>query len=754
MSEIASRPPAPITVSPLQRLAGDFAGGLSAAVVGLPTAISCGLLAFGPLGSEYVSVGVAAGLYAGIFVTVVAAVFGGSRFQISGPRSSLAIALGALAGGLMANPVVAGEGPTKAATVMTLVLLCGFLAGVIQILLGALRLGTLVKFIPHSVIAGLMNGFAIIIIIQQLPIFLGVPASVGFSGIAIGKATVEFSAVMVGVVAIGAMIAANRLLKHTFGSLVGLLVGTATYHIILPAGASATFAGGVIGDIPTHLPTPGSFMDMLSLLASPAAMGGTIPALLGSAVTIALLGSVLSLLSAVHADAISRTCHLSNRELIGQGLANMASAAFGGLPGSGSAARVTVNFAAGGRTRVASIVHGLFFLLAVTAFGPFVGHIPVVTVAALLLVFAVQMFDMTTMRLIGKACRPASAGIGREAATDLAVVLIVTGTTVFVGFVTATGVGLVVASLLFAARLSRTVIRGRLQGDHVRSKTVRSHAAAEFLDRHGQAIVVFELQGAIFFGSADQLARTIRESLQGVDAVILDLRLATDLDSTGLTILRQLDELILAQGKMLLIAGLSPDRPLSDTIQNLAGNDPVFGNRTYPDADAALTAAEDRLLAARADVREQTERLELSEIDALQGMAEDQLRYLAQLMVPKTFVAGECIVAQGERGEAMYFLSTGTVSIRLQIANSIRTTRLVSFKPGVVFGEMALLSDKPRSASVFADEASTCYVLSRAAFDSLRTGRPDILAALILNISRELANRLRVTSEQISHLEK
>lgn len=738
-----------VPASPWRRIVGDVSGGVSAGIVALPTAISCGLLAFAPLGPAHVSAGVAAGIYTGVFVTVIAAFCGGSRFQISGPRSSLAVVLGAMAATLMATPDLVPDGAAKGPVVFALVVLTAFLAGAFQILLGLLRLGTLVKFVPHAVVAGLMNGFAIVILLQQTPIFFGLPHGMRLDALA----GIGFEAAAVGAVTMIVMVGTDRFIPAIPGPLLGLIAGAATYHVMLGGGDAAVFAGGVIGRIPPYPSLPDGIGDAFRALVSPAGVKLALPAIVGSAATLALLASVLSLLSAVHADTIGRTQHRSNRELIGQGVANMASAAFGGLPGAGSAARTSISYLAGGRTRLASVAHGVLFLLAATALGPLIGNIPMATVAGLLLVFAVRMVDRDTLGMIAKVWRAGMSGADRETLTELAVILIVTAMTVFVGFVVAAGIGLVIASLLFAERMGRGVVRSIRRGDEIRSRTVRSHHAEDLLEAHGRRIVVLEAQGAIFFGSADQLARTLRECAAGAEIVILDFRLVSDLDGTGLKILRQLDDAIVDDGKVLLAAFLSPDRLVWGIIDALGGKDTIFQGRRYPDADSALAAAEDMLI-ARLERAEKQGSLPLAGLDAFQAMAPDQLRHIEAKMTRVEFPAGTRIVEQGAPGDAMYFLVSGAASVRIRVEGANRTTRLITYLPGVVFGEMAVLSGEPRSATVTADVDSACWVLTRAAFDSLRVEYPDVLAALLLSVSRELSNRLRAASKQIGYLEK
>ena len=717
---------------------GDVKGGLSAAIVALPTGISCGLLAFAPLGPEFIAQGVMAGLYAGVFATVVASLFGGTPFQISGPRSSLAVLLAAFLAHLMQSPDLPHDPLLRANTVFTLAFLTVMAAGVFQVLLGLLRLGDLVKYIPISVVAGLMNGFAIIIVINQAPVFLGVSGESGTANLTVGAVTV---AVMLGT---------QRFVKALPAALVGIVAGTLAYHLIgEAAGAAAT-----IGALPTRIPFPTQVADVFALFAGSVDLLPLLPDLLGAAFTLALLGSVMSLLSAVAGDGISDTRHRSNRELVGQGLGNLVSACFGGLAGGGSVTRVVTNYRSGGRTRRASLVHGLFFLAAVTVVGPAIGMIPVAAIAGVLLVFAVRMIDRRTIRLIGDLLSSRRTSPVGETLADLSVVVLVTVITVAVDFVVATGVGLVVASLRFSARTGRTVVLARYQGDRMRSKTARSREASAILDEEGKSTVVFEAQGPIFFGSADRLRSEIEGSLEESRFVVLDVRRVTEIDQTGIEVLRQIERTLTSRGKAFFLSNLSEDRALWKSIARLLGETAFAAEIVFADNDSALTEAENRILEERVGTVEARRELDLADMDVLRGMEPDELRHLEGILARQTYDPGARIVVAGERADALFFLASGTVSVKVRVPGSGRAARVAGFNPGVVFGEMVLSDEGRRTADVYADCDVVCYVLDRQDLMRLSAERADIVFTLLLNVSRELAARLRISNAQIAELEK
>ena len=734
-------------------LAGDFRGGITVAVVALPTGLSCGLLAFAPLGPEYASLGLVAGLLTGVFATVVASLRGATPYQITGPRSALAVLLAAVLAGLLQSPHLPAEPEARAAMAIALIFLCVLMAGAFQILLGVLRLGILIKYIPATVVAGLMNGFAIIIFFSQVPVFLGV--SNPMAALA-GGAGIEPMAAGIGLCTVVVMVVSSRIVPFVPGALVAITVGALLYHVAAPLIETGEAGQGLrmIGEIPVGMPDSARFMDFPALISEGGNLLALLPELVGAALTLALLGSITSLLGALAADSISGTRHDSNRELIAQGLGNMASALFGGLGASGSVLRATVNYEAGGRTRMASVFHALFFLLVVTVLGPLMGRIPTAVIAAVLLVFAFQMVDRRSLRLLIRLASKGRAAAGQDAPVNLFIVVLVTVTTVTADFVTAAGVGLVTASLLFAAKMGRSVIRANLRGSTIRSKTARSRRAVEALNAKGSAISYIEAQGPIFFGSADRLRTEIEDSLADAEFILLDLKRVTDLDDTGLRILRQLDRSITAAGKVFLLSGLSEDRPLWEFVRPWLEKDPAMESRLFPDTDGALTEAEDRLLGDLFQGEKIVAERPLTEMDSLRHMSSEQIAHLEMFLERRTYRAEERILAKGEEADALFFLAAGTVSVRVPVTEGRRMARLAGFRPGVIFGEMAVVEDDVRSADVHADRDAVCYVLSRANFNTLTHQRSDIVVHLLLNMARALATRLRITSNQIAEAEK
>ena len=391
-------------------LRGDLFGGITAAVVGLPVALAFGVAS---------GLGAIAGMYGAIAVGFFAAVFGGTRSQISGPTGPMAIAMA----------VVVANHATNLAEAFAIVIM----AGLIQILLGVLRIGRFVAYTPYSVISGFMSGVGIIIILLQSLPFLGSPVvSGGPVGTilawpdAIRNLNLSAFAIAAVTLAVG-VLWPSRLAKYLPPTLAALASGTLLGVLWLTQTP-------VIGDVPTGLPElrmPGFSPDFLLHAVQPALI-------------IALLGSIDSLLTSLIADSMTRTRHDPNRELIGQGIGNTIAGFIGGLPGAGATMGTVVNLRAGGRTQISGVLRAAILLALVLGLGKYVEAIPHAALAGILIKVG---WDIIDWRFLSRVHRVQKA--------HLIVLLITLGLTVFLDLVTAVAIGLIAAGMASARQLER-----------------------------------------------------------------------------------------------------------------------------------------------------------------------------------------------------------------------------------------------------------------------------------------------------------
>ena len=484
---------------------GDLLGGVTAAIVALPLALAFAVAS---------GVEPKAGLYTAIVAGIVAAVCGGSKVQITGPTGAMAVIL---------VGIVGKYGIEK-------VWIAGAIAGMIQVALGLAKLGQLVKFIPYPVTAGFTNGIAVIIFCGQLNNFFGLklPRSDHFlSGLwsTVGNWNlINWESVAIASIVIVTKLFWARVTRIIPGSLVGLIVATALtsyFHLNI----------ATIGEIPRSLPMPHGISGWQDW--------GLLRELINPALALAALGSIESLLSAVVADGMTVSDkHNSDRELIGQGLANMIVPFFGGIPATGAIARTAVNVRSGGKTRLSGVIHGVSLSLIMLTLAPLASQIPLAALAGILMVTSVRMIEWEAVKLLIKADH-----------ADLSVMLLTWFITIGFDLILAVEVGLIAAGALFIKRMSDMDLA------KIPSAEVFPPGLPLELSR---AIAVYRVDGPLFFGAAERFVTFLREEPK-VKYLILRMRFVPNMDTTGLVALEDIYQDLNRRGCRLLLSGLQTE---------------------------------------------------------------------------------------------------------------------------------------------------------------------------------------------------
>lgn len=519
---------------------GDLIAGITVAIVALPLALGFGVAS--GLGAE-------AGIVTAIVAGVIAGVFGGSDVQVSGPTGAMTVVL---------VPVVAQIGPGGVAIV-------ALLAGLLLIVAGAARLGRYAGILPWPVVEGFTLGIALLIFLQQVPSALGVPKPDGentavVAARALSEVTTQAWATLALVALVAAtMITLPRLQRAIPASLVAVAAAT-----LLAEGASMDVTR--IGSIPSGLPLP----------ALPDVALGDLPSLLSSVVAVAALAGIESLLSAKVADGMADgEPHDPDRELVGQGIANVAVSFFGGMPATGAIARTAVNVRAGARTRTATIVHGLVLIAAVGVLAPLLERVPLAALAGVLMITAVRMVEFGTVTRVVRSTR-----------SDALLLLTTAAATVAFDLVVAVGVGVALASLLALRAVAANTTFDREPLPVTSEIGVDVTLEHELLEQH---IVAYRLDGALFFGAAQRFLLELTE-VADVEVVILRLGRLRVLDSTGAQALTDLVRHLEHRGITVLLASIRPQHQLLlervGTIDTLA-----HANHTFPTFDEAVTYA-------------------------------------------------------------------------------------------------------------------------------------------------------------------
>ncbi|HZE08729.1 MAG TPA: sulfate permease [Gemmatimonadaceae bacterium] len=501
------------------------------------------------------------GLYTAIIAGFLISALGGSRVQIGGPTGAFVV----IVYGVVQRYGIDGL------TVATL------MAGVILVVLGVARLGAAIKFIPHPVIVGFTSGIAIIIFSSQVKDFLGlhvsnVPADFIPKWRVIGThlGSADITTIEMSVLALAIMAVWPKVSRRIPGPFVALILTTALARFLhLPIETIGSRFGSISASFP-HPTVPHVSINQLAGLVAPA-------------FTIALLAAVESLLSAVVADGMIGGRHRSNMELVAQGIANIASPLFGGMPATGAIARTATNVKNGGRTPVAGVVHALTLLLITVFFGRWAGLIPLATLAAILVVVSYHMSEWRTFR--GELTAPKS---------DVVVLLTTFGLTVLVDLTVAIEVGMVLAAFLFMRRMAEVTNISIVTRELDDTESEDDDDPNAVRDRSvPKGVEVFEINGPFFFGAAEQFKDTISQIANKPKVLIIRMRDVPAIDATGLHALHELARRCKKDGTLLLLSDVH-SQPMfalvrSDMLEEM-GEENLFGN-----IDDALNRARDHL---------------------------------------------------------------------------------------------------------------------------------------------------------------
>ncbi|MBI2605821.1 MAG: SLC26A/SulP transporter family protein, partial [Deltaproteobacteria bacterium] len=725
----------------IRLVSGDFFGGLAAMLVALPSAIAFGLVVYAPLGSELAPRGALTGILGAIAIGIVTSSFNGTPRLISAPCAPAAAVLATLVTTMLAVPAGMSAPLLPAQAVPAALIFVTLLSGLLQFAFGAAGGGKFIKYIPYPVVAGYLSGVGVLIIVGQLPKFLGLATkTVTLASLASSNPV----AVSTGAVSILVMIVAPRLTRKIPAPIFAIAAGAITYLIWSLSRPELLLLQGnplLIGPLPGGTGTEGvsivgNFFHGLSEISNMSI--AALRALIAAAATLAVLLSIDTLKTCVVVDALTRSRHDSNRELIGQGLGNAAAALAGGMPGAGTMGATLVNVSGGGQTRASGFLAGFFSLATFLVLGNLIAWVPFSALAGILLVVGFRMIDRHSFQLLRR----------RSTVFDFVVILAVVLTAVFQSLIAASGVGIALAILLFLREQIRgSVVRRKLFGSHVFSKKKRLPSEIETLEKYGGGTVVFQLQGALFFGTADQLYTELEPHLKLCRHVILDMKRVQSVDFTAAHRLEQIGDRISEREGYLVFSDLPASLPtgqnLKDYFDAVGLIRPRRNVKTFMALDDALEWAEDEILkqeSHRATAEE--ERLSLGEIELFSGISGTMLEALKQAVEIRSQKPKERIFSQGERGDELFLIRKGLVRILLPLEHD-KNLHLATFGQGDFFGDMSFLDNASRSADAVTETDADLYVISRKKFDALTLQYPDLGKAVFFRLAHCLAVRLR-----------
>ncbi|TAN54494.1 MAG: cyclic nucleotide-binding domain-containing protein [Betaproteobacteria bacterium] len=720
---------------------GEFWGGLGAMLVAVPSSIAFGVAVFAPLGDAYAAQGALAGILGATVLGLIAPALGGTPRLISAPCAPAAAVLSALALEAAARGVPAGS------VLLQLTLVC-LAAGALQLAFGLAGIGRLIRYMPYPVVSGYLTGVGLIIILSQVPKFLGAPSGVPLADALAAPSLWHGIAIAVGAATLTVMLLAPRLTQLVPAAILGLGAGIIAYlgfAIADPALRVLAQNPLLVGELDV---TPGRFLAALAERWQ--GFGGLdaddLVQILVPGATLAILLSIDTLKTCVVLDALTRSRHDSNRELFGQGVANLAAAAAGGMPGAGTMGATLVNLTSGGQTRASALIEGALVLVVLLALSPMVGGLPIAALAGILILVGARMIDWRSFAFLRN----------RSTVLDFAVIAAVVVVAVGYSLVVAAAVGVALAILLFIReQIGSSVVHRRSSGGELFSKQVRLPDEMKRLQARGGETAILELQGSLFFGTADRLYNALEPELKTRRFIILDLQRVQSVDITAAHLLEQIEDRLAERQGSLLFSDLPRNLPSGRDIQRYFGEVGLArsGRRAlvFDELDGALEWVEDRILEEEHVLRAEEKPLELSEMDLFAGRKPDTLAALQACLEQRACKAGERIFGVGDAGDELYLIRRGSVRIVLPLGGG-EAHHLATFGRGDFFGEMAFLDRDPRSADAIAFSDTDLYALSRVRFDAVAAEHRRLAAQLLGGLARVLAIRLRYANAELRAL--
>ncbi|ACV36981.1 SulP family inorganic anion transporter [Accumulibacter sp.] len=722
------------------KLVGDFWGGLAAMLVALPSAIAFGVTIYASIGPVYAALGAMAGILGATALGLVTPALGGTNRLITAPCAPAAALLSAFAIELVERGV-------EPAFIVLMLSAVGVICGMMQLLLGFMGIGSLIKYIPFPVVSGYLTGVGLIIIGSQIPKFLGDPGGHSWWRVLIAPEWWQWQSAVIGSVTILVMLGAPLITRIVPAAILGLLSGVLTYFALAYGVDEKLLV--IEGNKLIIGPLGGTASSLLEAVTSRWREIGElklsqIAGLFGTALILALLLSIDTLKTAVVLDTMTRSRHDSNRELVAQGLGNVASACAGGMPGAGQMGATLVNLASGGQTRVSGVFEGVLSLIAFLLLGTFIAWIPVAALAGILIVVGVRMIDRHSLRLLESPWT----------LSDFIVIVTVVAVAVGYSLIAASGVGIALAMFLFIReQLGSTVIRGTTDGGNRFSKRVRLPRDMDLLEKKGAQTAILELQGSLFFGTKDQLYTALEPELGKRKYIVLDMRRVQSVDVTAVHLLSQIRDSLIERDAVLVFSGVSRTLPngrnIGEFFDQMALTKMTNSVKVFPELDDALEWIEDQTLRESSVEPSEVASLQLKDFELFSDHKDETLADLEASMERRSLLKDEKVYSFGDPGNELYLILKGAVRITLPSAGPAAAHHALTYGRGDFFGGMAFLSEMTRLNDATALEDTELYVLPREQFERLKEEHKRLACHLVEALAKVLAMRLRYSDKEL-----
>jgi len=729
----------PVTIADRHRAPWprEILGGATGSVVMLAVVMTLGMLSCAPLGRAAVTLGVTASFVTATVGGVLVALLARSPMPAAGPSSATALIFASLVAQLARDPQVVSGGSAGVATVLVTMSVTVVLMGVLQLAMAGAGFGRLAQFVPQPVLAGFMNGVAVLIVISQIPTLLGLTDIAQLANLDADRSALQPATLVIGLLTAACTWLVAWRWPRSKSQLIGLAFGL-TLYATLRWQQPGLALGTLVGPLPETLPRP----DLPLRLLAPGqidfiwhhAVAVTI-----TAVVLALIGSLETALNSLAVDQTLQEQHDPSRELIALGWANIAIGVFGGLPAVSLRARAMATLLAGGIGRRAALAGAICFGLMYALLGPALALLPTTVLAGIMLTVAVGLADNWTRQLVRQW---RSGERSSDAWQSLAIVALVCGITIWKGFAIGVAAGVGVALLVFVRSMNRSLLRSRHTAVAEPSRRVYPEPQEQVLQSARARILVLELEGALFFGSADRLAREADRLGDGVRFLVLDLQGVSTIDETGAMLLQQLSVRLRQRGVALLLAGVTAEHMHGRRLRAFGCFRESPRDDWFADIDRAVEFAEQQLLREAGLALVDTS-VPIGSCSLFRGLKPSQLATVEAQLQYRCLDPGDTLFREGDPADGLYVLTRGSISVIAGQGPEHARQRFVSFSAGLILGETAMLDGGGRSASATADSEVEVHLLTQNGINAIAAKDPDLAAQLYRNIAIHLSERLR-----------
>jgi len=709
---------------------GDLWGGMAASALVLPQAMAFGITLWSPY-THNPAAAAMSGLVAAACLCAASGLFRGTDGLVAAPTGPTLVLLAGTMAELSTDGLAGGE-------LVSTTLMIVAMAGMLQVLIGGLNLGHLIKFIPYPVVSGFMTGTAILMINSQTGVVLGGDEALTMQqGGWIPLATAA--------VTLATMIWLPRWIKRIPGAVLGLVTGTLAFHLLIFFKGAGLPAGWVVGS----LPGPGDLQFGLHIADLSIAHVQQLPWTLmaGSALALAVLASLDTLLTSVVADVSTGSRHQARRELMGQGAGHLLSALAGGMAGAGTTGATLVAIQSGGRQGSGLITAGCMVLL-ILFVGSVAAILPISVFAGIIIYVAI--FGMLDKDIIRWLRTP-------QARIDGMIGLIVTAVTVFDDLMVAVGLGVALAVIEFIrAQVQSAVIQRRWNNNDRTSLRRRVKSECACLASHPEAIVGYDLKGTLFFGTVDHLYDAMQDDLNRATYIILDMRRINQVDLTAVRLIEHMYGMMRQRGGELILAHVPKSMGLvkrhGHRHERLVPYHDKVHLRTFADSDTALEYTENRLLNAYCERgNRQGLKIELAESELLASFNNKEKELLSSFFKLRDIKAREFLFRRGEFNDALFVILCGDVDVLLPYGRKKRL-RLATFGPGMAVGEISFLEPGPCSADAKAITDCSVAIIKHTNLKRMCKQHAELGMRFLMRLGHDLSEELHMTNAELRRL--